>query len=127
MSAVDITNNFGLLKELIAPNIEFLIKDIFDIKDRTWDFCIASHVIEHVPNPLQFVRQLQALANDFVIVACPWVEDPLVTPGHINTITKSLVREMGARNLKIFTNYSWGKNREVCTFWLPGQSKTEKK
>ncbi|MEZ5922474.1 MAG: methyltransferase domain-containing protein [Parvularculaceae bacterium] len=119
VTAVDIVDRFSILRRLVAPGVEFLKQDIFEIDDRKWDFVIASHVIEHVPNPLKFVRRLQVLANDFVIIAAPWQESPLKTPGHINTISKSLVRQMGARNLTIFTNYTWGKEREVCLFWLP--------
>lgn len=122
VTAVDITPRFELLRHLMAPNVEFLVKNIFDISDRKWDFAIASHVIEHVPQPLQFVRQLQSVVKDFVVIAAPWSEHPLKTPGHINTISKALVREMGARDLQIFTNYTWGKDREVCLFWLPSTS-----
>jgi len=123
VSALDITDHFDYLRQLIAPQVEFLITDVFEIKDRVWDFSIASHVIEHVPDPVAFVRQLQSLSRDFVIIAAPWMEDPIITKSHCNTITKELVREMGARDLNIFTNYSWGKDREVCIFWLPGLAK----
>ena len=123
ITALDITDTFELLKDIIAPNVEFLVQDIFDIKQRSWDTVICSHVIEHVPNPQGFVRQLQSLAKDFVIVGCPWNEDPLVTRTHINTLKKDFMLEVGARDLEIFTNYCWGKDREVCLFWLPGLAK----
>lgn len=122
VTAVDITPRFEVLRHLVAPDVEFFVRNIFDIKDRKWDFSIASHVIEHVPKPLEFARRMQELSRDFVIIAAPWNEHPLKTPGHINTISKALVREMGARDLQIFTNYSWGKDREVCLFWLPGMA-----
>lgn len=120
VTAVDITPRFEVLRPLVAPDVEFFVGNIFNVQDRKWDFSIASHVIEHVQNPLAFARRLQEISRDFVIIAAPWNEFPLKTPGHINTISKSLVREMGARDLQIFTNYSWGKDREVCLFWLPG-------
>ena len=120
ITAVDIEENFELLRQIVAPEIEFILSDIYNLTDRSWDFSIASHVIEHVPDPLKFVHRLQEISKDFVIIATPWNENPIITPGHVNTISKELVRDMGARDLSIFTNYSWGKNREVCTFWLPG-------
>lgn len=120
VSALDITRRFEQFKDIVAPETEFLVSDIFDVKGRAWDFIIASHVIEHVHEPLKFVRQLQSLAHDFVIIACPWNEFPLTTAQHVTTVTKELTRQMGARDLQIFTNYSWGKTREVCLFWLPG-------
>ncbi len=123
VSAIDITRDFDSLREIIAPQVEFIHQDIFDLENRVWDFSIASHVIEHVPDPLSFARKMQTFSRDFVIIATPWMEDPIITKEHCNTITKKLVREMGARDLTIFTNYSWGKDREVCIFWLPGLAK----
>lgn len=122
VSAIDITDKFLPLKDILAPDVRFIKGNIFDV-DETWDIVIASHVIEHVPDPEKFARRLQEIARDFVIIACPWREDPLVTPGHINTIDKAFTLKIGARGLQIFTNYSWGKDREVCIFWLPGKAK----
>lgn len=120
VSAVDIHEKFRLLGEVFCPEVEFIHGNIFDITERKWDLIICSHVIEHVSDPIIFLRQLQKLANMFVVVACPWSEDPLVTTGHQNTINKDLVRRSGAINLDIFTNFMWGKTREVCIFTLPG-------
>ena len=116
VTALDIVDEFDLFREIIAPGLEFLHQDIFDINNRAWDTVICSHVIEHVPEPLEFLKQLQTLARDYVMVACPWNENPLVTNSHINTIDKSFIVESGARNLKIYTNYCWGKTCEVCMF-----------
>lgn len=120
VSAVDIHDKFTLIKELIAPNVNFIRSDIFDL-ERKWDFIICSHVIEHVKNPINFLKKLQNISIDFVVVACPWEEKEL-TNGHINIINKRLVRSMGARDLRIYTNYMWGKHREVCMFWVEGKA-----
>ncbi|ASQ89792.1 hypothetical protein CHL67_01620 [Prosthecochloris sp. GSB1] len=120
VSAVDILDRWRSLQEMLAPNVEFFVQDIFTIKNRTWDFIICSHVIEHVSNPSVFLKQLQLLARDFVLVASPWAENPISTKGHINTIEESFVNEVGGRDLRTFVNYGWGKQREVCSFWLPG-------
>jgi hypothetical protein len=120
VTAVDIHDRFRLLGELVAPDVEFLVQNIFSIKERVWDFTVASHVIEHVPKPAAFVRRLQELSRDFVLLATPWREDPLTTTGHINTIDKKFVRAVGGRDLDVYTNYNWGKEREVCSFWVPG-------
>lgn len=122
ISAIDIHDKFRLLGELFCPEVEFITGNIFDITERKWDLIICSHVIEHVTNPLMFLRQLQKLSKQFVVVACPWHEDPIVTTGHQNTIDKKFVRQSGALNLKIFTNFMWGKTREVCIFTLPSLS-----
>ena len=120
ISAVDIVEHWRPLQELLAPDVEFLVQDIFTIQDRTWDFIICSHVIEHVTEPGDFLRKLQLLAKDFVLVACPWEEDPIATIGHINTISENFVNAVGGRDLRVYVNYGWGKYRKVCSFWLPG-------
>lgn len=123
ISAIDISPNYQLLASLMVPDVEIIVGDIFDLDKRSWDFIVASHVIEHVPDPAGFAKKLQQLARDFVLFAAPWNEIPITTPGHVNTINKELTGKLGARDLNIFTNYSWGKDREVCTFWLSGLSK----
>jgi SAM-dependent methyltransferase len=123
ITAVDIVDAFVHLRELILPEIEFMKRDIYSIEDRTWDFVICSHVIEHVPEPVRFLQKCRTLAKDFVIVACPWNENPITTTGHVNTIDKAFVRKVGGDDLHIYTNYSWGKDREVCIFRLPGKGR----
>jgi 2-polyprenyl-3-methyl-5-hydroxy-6-metoxy-1,4-benzoquinol methylase len=122
VSTLDIHDRFIELKELVCPDVAFIKSDVFDVRDRTWDLVICSHVVEHVPEPLQFLRRLQALARRDVIVATPWNENPITTKGHVNTIDKALVRQAGARDLQIYTNFMWGKTREVCIFTLPGKA-----
>lgn len=122
VSAIDIISRLVPVKECVAPDIEFIVGDIYALEARTWDTIIASHVIEHVPAPARFVRRLQELARDYVIIACPWEERPL-TASHINTIDGETVRAMGARDLNVYVNYSWGKHRKVCTFWVEGRAK----
>lgn len=120
VSALDIHAQFRSLQQFMVPDCEFIVSDLFKIEDRSWDIILASHVIEHVPSPQHFVRKMQKLSRDYTIIAAPWNETPIVTKSHINTIDKRLIRSLGGRDLKIFTNYAWGKEREVCTFWLPG-------
>ncbi len=120
VSALDVSDEFALLGELVAPDVEFLVGDVASIRGRAWDMVIASHVVEHVEDPVGFMRRLQGLAREFVVIACPWRENPIVTPDHASTIDKEVVMAAGARDLTIYTNFSWGKMREVCMFWLPG-------
>ena len=122
ITAVDIVKSFELLQKLMVPGVEFLIQDIFSIEGRAWDFVLCSHVVEHVPDPLPFLARCQALAHDFVLVACPWEELPITTKGHVNTITPALVAAAGGEELTVYTNYMWGKKRQVCIFRLPGKA-----
>lgn len=121
VTAVDITDKFDLLRQVQCPEVEFLHSNIYSIENRTWDVIICSHVIEHVPNPVKFLRRLTELARDYVIVACPWKENPLSTNGHINAIDRTLVQQVQGQGLEVFVNYNWGKDREVCLFWLAGE------
>jgi hypothetical protein len=123
ITALDITSQFTYLQKMIVPDIEFLIQDLFTINERVWDFIICSHVIEHVPSPIPFLKRAQELARDFVLVACPWDEFPLTTKGHVNTIDAEFVERVGGENLTIYVNYMWGKQRKVCIFTLPGLAK----
>lgn len=120
VSAIDITNKFDLLRQVLCPDVKFIHSDVYASMPQVWDTIICSHVIEHVPGPQKFLRRLQELSRDFVLVACPWEEFPLSTRGHINTIDQALVDEVGGIDTKVFVNYNWGKARKVCIFWLPG-------
>lgn len=122
ITALDIVSNFQNLQKLIVPEVEFLVQDLFSIQDRVWDFLICSHVIEHVPDPFPFMKQAQSLSRDFVLMACPWEEDPIVTKGHVNTINQAFIDQAGGENLKVYANYMWGKQRKVCIFTLPGHA-----
>lgn len=122
VTAIDIHDRFEYLRQIVAPDVEFVVDNIFNVKERVWDFGIASHVIEHVPEPIEFAQQLQKLSRDFVIFATPYNEKPIITPGHVNTIDRKFLRDIGARDVNVFTNYSWGKDRDVVIFWLPGQA-----
>ena len=116
ISAVDIHDKFSPLKDLICPEVEFIKTDIAAIRNRKWDCVICSHVIEHVDDPRTFVNNVKKITNKVAIFACPWNETPIETSGHVNIINKEFVRSIGASELSIFTNYMWGKRREVCIF-----------
>lgn len=122
VSAIDIVDRFALLKEIVAPNVEFIHGNVFDLEPGSFDTVIASHVVEHVPSPQKFVHQLQAVANDHVIIATPWKEKLPLTQGHVNVIDEAFVESVGGERLTVYSNYSWGKNRKVCIFVVPAAS-----
>lgn len=127
VTAVDIHEKFLSVKDLICPEVDFIKSDVLNLDPtkQTWDLIIASHVVEHVQEPNVFLRQLQVLSNYKVLVATPWDENPITTAGHLNTVNKELIRKVSAKNLEIFTNFSWGKNREVCVFELDGLARAD--
>jgi len=123
VSAVDIYDRFDEMRLCLCPEVEFLHSDIFDLRDQTWDLVICSHVIEHVPEPVTFAKRLQELAVQHVIIACPWRELSPMNSTHLHSIDKAFVRQVGGERFRVLTNYSWGKDREVCIFTLPGLAK----
>jgi predicted TPR repeat methyltransferase len=42
-----------------------------DFDDRTFDLVVATHVVEHVPNPRQFLTELARVSRQFVYVEVP--------------------------------------------------------
>ena len=120
VSALDIESRLAVMKEIVAPDVEFICGDLYKLKNRIFDLVIASHVVEHVPQPMDFMKAMQGIARDFVIIAVPWMEQLPLTGSHINVIDESFVNAIGGQDLNIYTNYCWGKSRQVCMFKLPG-------
>lgn len=120
VAALDIESRLALMKEIVAPEVEFICGNLYKLENRIFDVVIASHVVEHVPEPEKFMRAMQELARDFVIIAAPWKEEFPLTGSHINVVDESLVAAVGGEDLQVFTNYCWGKNRNVCLFKLSG-------
>src|SRR5690606_37322203 len=84
VSAVDIRDTYFETMKFRPPLIREQIKqDIYKL-DRVYDIVICSHVVEHVPEPVGFVKRLQELARQKVFLLTPWKEDPeRLTKGHI--------------------------------------------
>ena len=83
--------------------------DIFDLKAESYDLIICSHTIEHIPDPIPFVRQLQKIAKLCAVFYCPYEENPCI-PGHF-PITQSLLDEMGAQDQKIVNSWWFQKDQ----------------
>ena len=124
VSSIELDDRFLSQCRAIDPDAKYLIGNIYDHTD-SFDIIIASHVVEHVPNPIDFIRRLQQLSREWVIIACPWREVPLTTAGHINTIDKSFLTAVRAQNVQIYTDLSWGHDKECVIFRIPGHAKND--
>ena len=113
VEAIDLFDTWERYGQFAAPDIPLMIGNIFDLDPKPWDLVLCSHVIEHVPDPKSFIDALRRLSSGYVIVACPFQENPLSTVGHVNTIDKRFLRLAGAIEVNVYTNYMWGKDREV--------------
>ena len=89
------------------PNVEYLNADVFEV-GRQWDVVICSHVIEHVPDPAEFVRRLRTIARRYVILAFPFLEDPAnLIPGHLHSLGHDFLRELKPASHQIYDGLFW--------------------
>lgn len=116
VSAVDIHDKFAPICKILCPEVNFFKGNIYDLAPNSFDFCIASHVVEHVNDPEIFISQLAKVSRDYVMIAAPWEEHHPMSKGHINKIDRRFVESVNGKNLDVRVNYSWGKSRKVCIF-----------
>ena len=108
LSVLDINCVYKNYFHFMRPDIRFIHKDIFKL-DETFDLCIASHVIEHVKEPLKFVRRLQSICTGQVLVQAPWKEKPeILTKGHINIFDEEFISELNPTSTEFVTSPAWG-------------------
>ena len=125
VTTADIRGNFTDLIALESPNIkEHLVGDIFSMQ-REFDFVSASHVIEHVPQPEDFVRRLQQIARKRVFILTPWKErEDKLTKGHCNIFDESFIEKLGNPEYETLHSVAWGAfldpPYEVLFLNLPG-------
>lgn len=112
VAALDINDMHELYIAAACRYVRFLEADIFKL-DRSFDIVIASHVIEHVPEPLAFCRQLQRLATGAVFIAAPFNE-PVEgrTKGHINSFDDSFLDELAPASFELVNSQAWGRFME---------------
>jgi 2-polyprenyl-3-methyl-5-hydroxy-6-metoxy-1,4-benzoquinol methylase len=126
VTALDISPAYQHYIPAITPYVPFVREDVFD-HDRTYDIVIASHVIEHIEDPVPFVRRLQELARLAVFVVAPFNEpaDNLTT-GHVGVIDEALVTELDPTEWSTMHSVSWGAFMdppyEMLIARLPGRA-----
>ncbi|GHT51591.1 hypothetical protein AGMMS49990_06200 [Endomicrobiia bacterium] len=82
-------------------------RDIFDIQENSYDICLCSHAIEHVDDPVKFVKQLKKISKYFSLITCPFNEtDPI--SGH-RTITKEIIDLCEPKKVTIISQLIDGK------------------
>ncbi len=54
---------------------------LHDIKDKTFDIIVLFHVLEHLPNPIQFLKELKSFLKPSgkIFIEVPHIEDPLIS------------------------------------------------
>lgn len=110
VTSADIDPTYRAYSAAQNRHVEYLNADVFTT-GRQWDIVICSHVIEHVPNPLAFVKQLRGLAKQYLVMAFPYGEDPAKRiPGHVNSLDHAFVRALAPARYDIYEGLFWGQS-----------------
>lgn len=89
------------------PDIDYLTVDVNTLKGlRQWDIVLASHTIEHVDKPAEFLSALEAVARSYVIIACPFAEEKLAV-GHINRFNVDFFEKHGFTYTEVYRSQHW--------------------
>jgi SAM-dependent methyltransferase len=123
VTAIDIEDRYKPYANTFFPEINYIIGDIFELPENSRDIVICSHTIEHVPDPEAFIKQLCKIAREYVIVACPYKEDPKnLIPGHLHSIDKFFIDRFSPSLFEIYTNMHWHQS-QACIFAIDCQKK----
>ena len=126
VTAVDVVEHYFDYIRVTSPLVNTMRADVFTM-DQRFDLVLASHVIEHVPDPVRFCRRLQQLARECVFVVAPYNEPrDRLTKGHRNVIDAALVEQLDADDVHVMKSVAWGAfcdpPYEMLIARLPGRA-----
>ncbi len=129
VSAIDISTTFRNYLWAVAPRVPFIQGDVFKLESR-YDIVIASHVIEHVEDPVAFCERLQELARIAVFIVAPY-DEPAdnLTRGHVSVIDEAMVAAMKPTSHVLINSVCWGSMfdppYEMLIAELPGRAEAQ--
>jgi SAM-dependent methyltransferase len=106
IDAVDYTDVRRRWIRALYPKIRHRVADVFDLPDRTWDFVVCSHVIEHLEQPRVFIEQLRRICRGFAFVYSPYEEFERI-PYHLSTITRETYAGIPSCRLEVLRSMGW--------------------
>ena len=102
----------------------YIVADISSIPTGSYDYVFASHVIEHIPDPIPFCEELKRIAKKKVICYTPFDEIDPIADHH--TINMNKLQSIGAKRIEV-TDKSWhwqhpDKHQFTVKFYLDSAS-----
>ncbi len=89
--------------------------DIFSMEENTYDFCFCSHTIEHLDDPVKFVKQLKRIARKFSFITCPFEEEKPIAGHH--TVTRGDIERCEPKYIKTYKSVNrWKRDLECVVF-----------
>ena len=70
MEGIDLSKKGIGLARLKCPTVDFGVEDIFK-KTGRYDYVLASEIIEHLPNPEEFLQKIKALFTKEALITTP--------------------------------------------------------
>ena len=88
VEAIDYQPTFERWVRFAQPGVEYRVADLFDQPAKQWDLVVCSHMIEHVPNPRDFIDKMVEACRGFAFIYSPYAENPRI-PGHESSIDEA--------------------------------------
>ena len=92
VTAFSIGGRLSAYAEAVFPNMTYRVGEP-TAADGPFDLAIASHVVEHVPRPAEFVSGILDVVEFFAVVYVPFRERQLC-PTHCNRFDEASIRSM---------------------------------
>jgi len=85
-------------------------QDLSDFKDGEFGAVLASHILEHLPDPHKAISEWRRVVGGdnnalFVVTPCPWVAHTWLHPGHLWYATDFAGGTKGGKLIRIRDNF----------------------
>lgn len=115
VAGIDIDPMFEQVSVIEFPDIRGMTGDIFNLEENSWDIVCCSHTIEHIPEAENFVRQLMKIAKKYVIIACPYAENPL-SDDHVRSIDYRFFTALNIQDVSVYESQHWHSGMVCMAF-----------
>ena len=125
VDTIDLEDHLLPYLRRFSPSVKNVMHgDIFE-ESLEYDYCMCSHVVEHVTDPEAFVARLAQLCRHAAFITAPFAEPSwLQTPGHINVFDLDRLKAWGPTHIEIRDSFGWGNQDDslkVFVVEIPGQ------